>query len=878
MNITPPRNNNIAIYKQVSIALVFAAVGALANLFPLGVGDHIELLFGNIAFLVIASFFSPWYAIPVATVTLLTSLWGGLSQISATMYLIEALVVSMARMRGIPVLISSSVLWLIVSLPLIVIFQRGQLSVSAWLECLQLLVNGVLMAAIAQLIVDGLQLSRLRSFQHPSGIPKESLATVLVRVLCALSIVLSLSVGFSLNYGFEKRLASTQQHYLQREAELLASVLEEYLQNHVAVIERLAIDIAELDHRQGQSMLLNIQQSRPGFITMLTADEKGNILQAAPDSIRAELMDNAFKVIDREYFTEPFKSKASFVSSPFLGRGFGRDVIVAISAPILDGRNNVKGIVEGSLNLKLIGRFKKFETGNSKNKLVITDARDRVLYAQEDLNLQELAAFRLTRRDERNQYTDRNGEHYSVADAQVSNAWRVYVLHPQTTNLVQILQHFTSMFVALLFIVLVAIAISKRIALSLTAPITALVHDIRNTGNTAVYDADQAVDIEEIDALYSSYHASKQQISRQQQQLEAQIKRRTQDLLSANNQLDRLTSTDALTGLANERALLDRFTMLRAIVHRNQGQLLSLCIDIDYFKRVNDTYGHDVGDQCIARMGNVLADCFQRHYDIVAYLGGDEFVVVTQVFDWRKLSEYIESCRLKIESTAMSVVANKEIRLSVSIGGFIAPADWSLSCSHWLALAQQFRDEAKERGRNCLVARQSDPLSPMPLPSISPPIGRGEQSGALSIAALHPEQLRERFEELRSTLDRTGAALMVMKIASADAHGRYSCADMPACKKLLDIFRRGYDTLAMTSDDECLVITAVTSVAEAEVIIERALNYLSDTHSRELAIGAVAADASWSSDFSAWLDMCQQAFDEVTPDQARRYQLFRINA
>ncbi|MEY3018437.1 MAG: hypothetical protein RL336_1572 [Pseudomonadota bacterium] len=878
MNITPPHSNNIAIYKKVSIALVFAAVGALANLFPFGVGEHLELLFGNIAFLVIASFFSPWYAIPVATATLLASVGAGLSQISATIYLVEALVVSLARMRGVPVLISSSVLWLIVSLPLIVIFQRGQLSVTSWLACLELLVNGLLMAAMAQLIVDGLQLSRLSPFQHPAGIPKESLATVLVRVLCALSILLSLSVGFSLNYGFEKRLATTQQQYLQREASLLASVLEEYLQTHVAVIERLARKMVDLDHQQGQSMLLNVQYSRPGFITMLTADEKGNIVQAAPESILAELTDNAFKVIDRDYFTEPFKSKASYVSDPFLGRGFGRDVIVAISAPILDSQDNVRGIVEGSLDLKLIGRFKNFEANANKNKLVITDGRDRVLYAQEELNLKELAAFNLTRRADGNRYIDSNGEAYTVADAQVSSDWRVYVLHPNTSNLVEILQHFTSLFVTLFFIILVAIVISKRIASSLSAPIVALVDEIRRSPNTLTNGAELVVDIEEIDALYSSYHASKRQIVRQQQQLETQVKRRTQDLRNANNQLSRVASVDALTGLANERALIERFVMLRSVVHRNQGQLLSLCVDIDYFKRVNDTYGHEIGDQCLARMGSVLGDCFQRHYDIVAHLGGDEFVIITQVFDWRRLKEYIEACRLKIESTAMGVVANKDIRLSVSIGGFMAPADWSMSCPDWLVLAKQARDEAKKQGRNCLVMQQSYPSLPVPLPSQRLAIGGDVHSGALNIAALHPQQLRERFDELRATLDRTGSALMVMKIAAAEAEDQLPCADMQACKKLMEIFRRGYDTLAMINDDECLVITAVNSATEAEVIIERSLTYLSEQYSRELAIGAVAANASWSSDFAAWLDMCEQALADVTPQQTKRYQLLSISA
>ncbi len=111
------------------------------------------------------------------------------------------------------------------------------------------------------------------------------------------------------------------------------------------------------------------------------------------------------------------------------------------------------------------------------------------------------------------------------------------------------------------------------------------------------------------------------------QELESRVEQRTAELRKSQQQLEKAAFHDVLTGLPNRRYLEDRFASYRSVAERSQKQFAFLLIDLDRFKEINDTLGHDAGDALLVEAARRLSVAV-RQYDFVARLGGDEFAVI----------------------------------------------------------------------------------------------------------------------------------------------------------------------------------------------------------------------------------------------------------
>ncbi|MGB4925059.1 MAG: diguanylate cyclase, partial [Giesbergeria sp.] len=110
-------------------------------------------------------------------------------------------------------------------------------------------------------------------------------------------------------------------------------------------------------------------------------------------------------------------------------------------------------------------------------------------------------------------------------------------------------------------------------------------------------------------------------------EMEEQVRLRTQQLEQANQELDRQARTDALTGLLNRRGFEAHIGFALALAARNLQPLSVVTFDVDHFKRINDRYGHAVGDAVLQRLARLLPEHL-RASDIVARVGGEEFVAL----------------------------------------------------------------------------------------------------------------------------------------------------------------------------------------------------------------------------------------------------------
>lgn len=178
-------------------------------------------------------------------------------------------------------------------------------------------------------------------------------------------------------------------------------------------------------------------------------------------------------------------------------------------------------------------------------------------------------------------------------------------------------------------------------------------------------------------------------------------RKRYQDRLRANYEMSlSLALTDSLTGLFNRRYLMVHLEKLLAKNREANKNLCVLMLDIDHFKKVNDTYGHAVGDEVLKTFAERVSQRL-RSFDLVARLGGEEFVVILPDISLDMAKQVAERLRTGICRTPFKVSAPQgEIEVTVSVGAAMINGDASMLVEEAIKLADDELYKAKENGRN----------------------------------------------------------------------------------------------------------------------------------------------------------------------------------
>jgi diguanylate cyclase len=173
-----------------------------------------------------------------------------------------------------------------------------------------------------------------------------------------------------------------------------------------------------------------------------------------------------------------------------------------------------------------------------------------------------------------------------------------------------------------------------------------------------------------------------------------------------------LSSRDALTGLANRRQF--DLALEREVdrVARAGEPALVLLLDIDHFKRINDSHGHAVGDLVLQAVARTLAHCV-RPMDTLARHGGEEFAIVMPNCPPAFAEGAAERVRHAVEALRIEAGSDLAISVTISIGGAFAPPWVRSSPQLWTARADEQLYRAKREGRNrsCLEAAVSPQVS-----------------------------------------------------------------------------------------------------------------------------------------------------------------------
>jgi two-component system chemotaxis family response regulator WspR len=182
-----------------------------------------------------------------------------------------------------------------------------------------------------------------------------------------------------------------------------------------------------------------------------------------------------------------------------------------------------------------------------------------------------------------------------------------------------------------------------------------------------------------------------------------------QRLLELNAELQRLSTVDTLTGLSNRRYFDECLRPQWNLAVREQRPFCMLMIDVDDFKRYNDSYGHIAGDGVLRHVAAAIHRTFRRPTDLAARVGGEEFAVILPATAFAAACELAEAvrdgiARLCIPHRAGGVADH----VTVSVGGVVAIPQQADAFAPFIEAADRALYEAKRSGRNRVVLRDDE--------------------------------------------------------------------------------------------------------------------------------------------------------------------------
>jgi diguanylate cyclase (GGDEF)-like protein len=185
----------------------------------------------------------------------------------------------------------------------------------------------------------------------------------------------------------------------------------------------------------------------------------------------------------------------------------------------------------------------------------------------------------------------------------------------------------------------------------------------------------------------------------------SEVNKLIKDLSSANVKLKNLSTTDELTKLDNRRSFMEYLNSIWKQNMRLSLPVAVLMIDIDYFKKYNDSLGHLEGDKALAAIAKCMKDQIKRETDFIARFGGEEFVCLLPFLGKDEALHFAEKLVQSIENMRLPHPMSEHSKyVTVSVGMAITVPDNNNSQSQLLDEADKALYKAKQSGRNRVVA------------------------------------------------------------------------------------------------------------------------------------------------------------------------------
>lgn len=173
------------------------------------------------------------------------------------------------------------------------------------------------------------------------------------------------------------------------------------------------------------------------------------------------------------------------------------------------------------------------------------------------------------------------------------------------------------------------------------------------------------------------------------------------ETLKQLKRLRHLAERDHLTNLPNRRSFFEKTKLMMADLQKNNGKGALAILDIDHFKKINDTYGHDAGDRTLRNIAALLAESCETNKHLPARIGGEEFAIFLRGFDAIQARTFCENLRHAVETAGVKLTGT-EIAVTISLG--VVEIEKGEPFDNQLNAADQLLYMAKSNGRNRVFA------------------------------------------------------------------------------------------------------------------------------------------------------------------------------
>lgn len=257
---------------------------------------------------------------------------------------------------------------------------------------------------------------------------------------------------------------------------------------------------------------------------------------------------------------------------------------------------------------------------------------------------------------------------------------------------------FLSLFI--LFFSIVILTLTHLVSKCITRPIQKLANHVA-TFQKGRFTPLPINSNDEVGALSKAFNTMGIEIQAFTETLESKIRERTNELEVANNKLAEISNKDALTKLHNRRFFDTKSSEIYELAGRSNRVFCMALIDIDFFKRLNDRFGHQIGDQCLVRLAEIMIHNFQRSTDYIARYGGEEFAIFTLKETTDNFTQRLEGLRREVAGEAICETgAGELVTMTISIGYCLLHPGEGCGLQKAIAKADEALYLAKANGRN----------------------------------------------------------------------------------------------------------------------------------------------------------------------------------